>query len=92
MAYEQRKGKKYYYGKVREGNKVRSVYLGSGLAATVCKQEADGRKLIARWRKDAKEYGYKIDPELLKWAQAVFGTNYRDSSAYRRIQREDGVK
>jgi len=33
MGWETRNGRKYYYRKVREGEKVRSVYVGSDLAA-----------------------------------------------------------
>ena len=33
MAWEQRNGRQYYYRKRREGNRVVSEYLGSGLEA-----------------------------------------------------------
>ena len=48
MAWETRKGRRYYYGKVREGSKVRSVYLGRGAeGATVAEMVEDARFKLA---------------------------------------------
>lgn len=41
---------------------------------------------MAEWRKDAKAHGYKIDPETIDLARVVLGTNFRDTSAFRRAQ------
>ena len=46
MAYERRGRRSYYYRKVRENGRVRSLYIGSGeLAATMAEQVA-ARKLL----------------------------------------------
>ena len=36
MGWEQRCGRSYYYRKVREGGRVRSKYVGSGIVAQIC--------------------------------------------------------
>lgn len=41
MGWEQRRGRSYYYRKVRKGGRVRSEYVGSGMLAQLC-AESDG--------------------------------------------------
>jgi hypothetical protein len=36
MSWEQRRGRYYYYRKVREGERVRSNYMGAGIVAQIC--------------------------------------------------------
>ena len=36
MSWEQRNGRSYYFRKVREGGRVRSKYVGSGIVAQIC--------------------------------------------------------
>jgi len=36
MGWEQRRGRSYYYRKVREGGRVRSEYVGSGMLGQIC--------------------------------------------------------
>jgi hypothetical protein len=36
MSWEQRNGRSYFYRKVREGGRVRSKYVGSGIVAQIC--------------------------------------------------------
>jgi len=41
MGWEQRRGRSYYYRKVREGGRIRSEYVGGGTLAQLC-AELDG--------------------------------------------------
>lgn len=55
MGWEQRNGSSYYYKKERSGGRVRSVYVGKGLVATL------GAKLDAseRAEKDAEREAFR---------------------------------
>jgi hypothetical protein len=44
MGWEQRRGRSYYYRKVREGGRVRSEYVGSGIVAQICAGDDDDRR------------------------------------------------
>jgi hypothetical protein len=44
MAWEQRRGQFYYYRKVREGGRVRSKYVGSGIVAHICAGDDDDKR------------------------------------------------
>jgi hypothetical protein len=44
MAWEQRRGQFYYYRKVREGWRVRSKYVGSGIVAQICAGDDDDKR------------------------------------------------
>jgi hypothetical protein len=55
MGWEYRNGKSYYYRKERDGERVRSVYVGSNDTAQLIAQldelqteERDGKRIIAR--------------------------------------------
>lgn len=86
MAWERRNGHRHYYGKVREGDQVRSVYLGKGMAADLYAVDARARKLLAEVLKDAKAHGYRIDPDLIDLARVIVGTNFKDTYAYRKAK------
>ena len=49
MGWEVRRGKRYYYRKVRINGRVRSVYCGSGIRGEIAAQQ-DKRKQIERAR------------------------------------------
>jgi hypothetical protein len=44
MSLEQRRGRCYYYRKVREGGRVRSEYMGSGLQAQLSAEEDESKR------------------------------------------------
>jgi hypothetical protein len=44
MSWEQRRGRSYLYRKVREGGRVRSKYLGTGLLAQMSAEEDDEKR------------------------------------------------
>ncbi len=44
MAWEQRRGHAYYYRKTREGGRVRSEYVGSGIVAQICAGGDDDKR------------------------------------------------
>lgn len=54
MGWEQRRGRSYYYRKVREGGRVRSEYMGGGTYAQRC-AEIDGSDRQERAAKRAVE-------------------------------------
>ena len=43
MAWETRHGRLFYYRKVREGKRVRSIYMGDGAAAEQCSEEVHAK-------------------------------------------------
>ena len=44
MGWEQRRGRSYYYRKVREGGRVRSEYVGSGIVAQICAGDDEDKR------------------------------------------------
>lgn len=44
MSWEQRRGRSYYYRKVREGGRVRSKYVGTGIVAQICAGDDDAKR------------------------------------------------
>jgi hypothetical protein len=44
MGWELRRGRPYYYRKVRKGGRVRSKYVGSGLVAQICAGDDDDKR------------------------------------------------
>ena len=44
MSWEQRRGRSYYYRKMREGERVRSKYLGAGIVAQICAGDDDAKR------------------------------------------------
>ena len=43
MAWEHRHGRPFYYLKVREGKRVRSIYIGNGEDAHLCSEMVEGK-------------------------------------------------
>lgn len=55
MSWEQRRGRSYYFRKVREGGRVRSKYVGSGIVAQICAGDDNDE----RRERDAKRAAYR---------------------------------
>lgn len=61
MAWENRHGRLFYYRKVREGKRVRSIYMGKGENAYLCsemveeKYHRDQRRRVIRASENALE-------------------------------------
>jgi hypothetical protein len=75
MGWEQRRGRSYYYRKVREGGRVRSKYVGSGLVAQICAGD-DGNKRRDRAAKHAADRATRqaeaaIDRQLASVESAI---------------------
>ena len=47
MGWERRRGRAYYYQKVREGNRIHSRYLGRGEDANRAAEAAEDRRIAA---------------------------------------------
>lgn len=77
MGWELRRGRRYYYLKVRRGGKVKSVYLGNGEAA----QAIDSlSKLRLEWlalKAKATAEGILLDPDLIELGDAIFSSRRR---------------
>lgn len=54
MGWEQRRGRSYYYRKVREGGRIRSQYMGSGTVAQLS-AELDGCERQEREQKRCEQ-------------------------------------
>ena len=50
MAWENRHGRLFYYRKVRQGKRVRSIYMGNGAAAEQCSE-----KVLEKHRRQQQE-------------------------------------
>jgi hypothetical protein len=55
MGWEQRRGRSYYYRKLREGGRVRSKYVGTGMLAQICAED-DNDKRRDRQAKHAADH------------------------------------
>ena len=69
MAWEKRKGSlnRYYYRSVRQGNRVRKVYFGSGLAGKLAASMDAGvrgerKRRAAGVRESAEQYVAALEP------------------------------
>ncbi len=68
MGWEQRRGRSYYYRKVREGGRIRSQYVGTGTLAQLC-AELDGcgrQKRAAKCaaERDTRQAEAEVDRQL----------------------------
>lgn len=69
MAWEIRRGRKYYYRKVREGRQVRSIYVGASenashfaeLDAQINQSSADERATTRRMQEFYDEAGAQVE-------------------------------
>lgn len=70
MAWEQRRGNSYYYRKKREGGRVRSEYIGSGIAAQMYAENVVGAR-----RQQATE---RANAKLTRHSEAVIDRQLAD--------------
>ena len=75
MGWESRGNGEYYYLKEREGNKVRSIYLGTGPQAEVFVTEIEGGRKEKRYVQKQKQLEHekekRIDAELEKGCRFI---------------------
>jgi hypothetical protein len=74
MGWEKRSGRSYYYRKVREGGRVRSKYVGSGIVAQTCAGDDDDKRRDRAVERDADRATRQADAEIdrqLAEAEAV---------------------
>src|SRR5688500_11415904 len=58
MAWEQRRGRSYYYRKVRQGSRVSSVYVGSGCVGELA-EEAVALERLRRQAMAEKRHAFE---------------------------------
>src|ERR1017187_850093 len=85
MSWEQRRGRSYFYRKVRVGGRVRSKYVGSGIVGQLCAAD-DEDKRRNRQAKRAAERATRhaeaeIDRHLAEVELALAGMTYATLSA-----------
>jgi len=77
MAWEQRRERSYYYLKMREGARVRSVYVGRGDLAQTCAETAEDcrqeQECLRAHKRQARQAEADIDRQL-KDAEAMLAT------------------
>jgi len=77
MAIERRGSQTYYYRKVRDGKKVRSVYAGRGAVGSICYQLDRLQKLALRPRPcgilEAIRKTYRYDQSVREWLDMEMG-------------------
>ncbi len=101
MALEKRDGNLYYYRHVRDGDRVRKIYVGSGeLARTAHEQDLIKRAAEEHKRKEEREEREKLEAlassvdelsdvaEILARASLVAG-GYRRYQGHWRLKRSD---
>jgi hypothetical protein len=78
MAWEERNGRRYYYRKRREGNRVVSEYMGGGFSGQLAeildmedRQEADyKRRELGKQKRQTAPIDNKVD-EIEKYTRAI---------------------
>jgi len=73
MGWEQRRGRSYYYRKVREGGRVRSEYVGSGIVAQICAGHDEDKRRDRQARQAADH--------ATRQAEAVIDRQLRDAES-----------
>jgi hypothetical protein len=92
MALEKRNGNLYYYRHVRDGDRVRKVYVGSGeLARIAYEQDLNKRTAAEHKRKEEREEreeleGLASSVEELCEVTEILTRAYLIASGYRRYQ------
>ncbi len=92
MALETRDGNLYYYRHVRDGDRVRKVYVGSGeLARIAYEQDLIKRAAEEHKRKEEREEREKLETlvssvEELSEVAEIITRAYLIASGYRRYQ------
>lgn len=64
MGWEQRRGRSYYYRKVREGGRIRSEYVGSGIVAQICAGEDDDKSRERMAKRAADQATRQAEAEI----------------------------
>jgi hypothetical protein len=92
MALEKRDGNLYYYRHVRDGDRVRKVYVGSGeLARIAYEQDLIKREAEEHKRKEEREEREKLEAlvssvEELSEVAEIITRAYLIAGGYRRYQ------
>ena len=85
MSWEQRRGRSYFYRKVREGGRVRSKYIGRGIVAQICAADDEDKRRdrLAKGAADrATRYAEaEIDRHVAEVELALAGMTYATLSA-----------
>ena len=101
MSWEQRRGRRYFYRKVRTGGRVRSKYVGTGIVAQICADydDAKRRDRAAQRAADraAKYVETQIDRQLASMESAIaalrqatlFDAGYRNHKGQWRKKRNE---
>jgi hypothetical protein len=64
MGWEQRRGRSYYYRKVREGGRVRSKYVGSGIVAQICAGDDNDKRQDQAAKRAADQATRQAEAEI----------------------------
>ena len=99
MGWEERRGRPYYYRSVREGNRVRKEYIGSGQIAQALAQADETirhcrEEEAARWREERERVEDLVAPLLelseatrvLVRAHLVAGGWHRHNGEWRKVR------
>jgi hypothetical protein len=93
LTLEKRDGHLYYYRHVRDGDKVRKIYVGAGeLARIAYEQDLIKRTIEKHWQQEEREEreeleGLATSVEELCEVTEILTRAYLIASGYRRYQR-----
>jgi hypothetical protein len=101
LALEKRDGRLYYYRHMRDGDRVRKIYVGSGeLARIACEQDLIKRTIEEHKRKEEREEREKLEAlassveelsdvvEIITRA-CLIASGYRRYQGHWRLKRSD---
>lgn len=71
MAWEQRRGRPYYYRKVRQGERVYSKYVGAGLLAQLAAKEDDDQRRHRAAQRAADHAAHQVEAQIDQQLTAV---------------------